>query len=317
MIQLKFNFSCFFFSLSFSRMQRSLIILLDINMYIYVFFFSFFHFRSFLIHTYSMLENSEEPSHMSLASSVAEVSYHQEDWLGCYSKLLANNKDQIMFNQLECPTMMQGSIEKVTVDYWNISDDELKERLIMIPSTNHRLQTNIQQWLETDVTLFQFIRQHASLIADFHSLNMELALCETYINMTQYEFAWLSRMSKPMITSKKISPKFFKTQIYIKKQLKSFKRQSKAVTEKLATFLCQHQEVSSLSINDVNQLKGIITIFVQENQQQLYADIEKKKYLLMLNAYDVRLTKEFFDLNPSSQQVSVLFHPYIEHSSFS
>jgi hypothetical protein len=274
-------------------------------------------FQIILIHRYSMLENSEEPSQMSLASSVAQVSYSQEDCQGCYSKPMENKNDQIMSNQLKYPTMMQGSIEKVTVDYWNISDDELKERLLMISSTNHRLQTNIQQWLENDVTLFQFIRQHASLIADFHSLNMELALCETYINMTHYEFAWLSRLSKAMIDSKKISPTFFKTQIYIKKQLKSFKRQSKAVTDNLVTFTRQHQEVSSLSINDVNQLKGIITIFVQEKQQQLYADIEKKKNLLMLNAFDVRLTKEFFDLNPSSQQVSVLLHPYLEASSFS
>ena len=220
-----------------------------------------------------------------------------------------------MKNEID-QTTIPVDTEKGLSIYWNMTEHEFKERLFTTTSNDQRRQIKVKQWLETDVTLLQFIKQHACLVGDFYLLTMELDLYKTYINMTQPETLWFSQISISVIKYNKICQNLFKIHTYIKKQLKMIDSQLQKSTQKVIKFVQQEeQQVSTLSIMDMNLLKAFISTFVRQDQQQLNGELDKKRHLLMLNMNDVRLVKEFFDLKPSPQQVVLLFifHSYFKH----
>jgi hypothetical protein len=57
----------------------------------------------------------------------------------------------------------------------------------------------------------------------------------------------------------------------------------------------------------------ILKAFVRRGQHKLNVEFECKKRLLYFDLEDHRLTKAFFDLKPTSQQVQLIFRIYYHH----
>ncbi|CAF1316513.1 unnamed protein product [Rotaria sordida] len=64
--------------------------------------------------------------------------------------------------------------ETQRLNYENLPDNEIKERLLKTIIYDFFLRIKVNQWLEIDRTLLLFIRQHASLLVTYSSLKMEL-----------------------------------------------------------------------------------------------------------------------------------------------
>ena len=192
-----------------------------------------------------------------------------------------------------------------TIDYWKLSDNDIKERLLKTMKTEVHLRNQIQRWLETDVTSLSFVREHASLLAKYSSLKMYFELYQVYIHMTQPTLGWLSGMSKTLLKRININDRLFNIQKHIKKQLDHTERQFENIKRKLAkSSQCEKQGTASSKV-DAQWVKSFIVMVVREDQQQFDDQYLKKRHLLMLNAKDIRLVHEFHHLQPSIRQVTL------------
>ena len=197
--------------------------------------------------------------------------------------------------------------DKLQSVYGNMSDVDIKERLFKTMANDVHLQNKIKQWLESDITLLPFVRQHASLLAQYSSLKMELDLYQSYINMTDSVLDWLSGMSNTLIRRNNINDQFFEIQTYIDQQRKKTEDQFRNIEEKLAKSLHGQQQGTAASQIDVRLVTSFILVFARQDQQQFNVEFIKKRHLLMLNAKDVLLVHEFYHLQPSIRQVIVSF----------
>ena len=160
-------------------------------------------------------------------------------------------------------------------------------------------KNKIQQWLETDHLLLQFVRQRSCLMAKVYSLKIEQDFWKTYNRNTQVETDWLlSKMSKEMIKMYYINENFFKTQQDMKNRFKTIERQLTKAIEKLHQHML-HEQVCKLSPIDMNFILTIIIAFARHNQQQLRIEYEEKLTHLMIIVNDIRFVKEFYDLKPN------------------
>lgn len=202
--------------------------------------------------------------------------------------------------------------EKRRWNYENLSDHEIQERLLQTITYDIYLRIKVNQWLETDRTLLLFIRQHASLLANYFSLQMELELYQSYAKITEPHLSWLSTMSETLLARNSIDVQFFQIQKYINKQLKNTEEEFRAMTEKLAKSISDQQQILSSSQVDMKLLTSSILTFVRQDQQRLNVKLIKKRHLLMLNVKDICLLHEFYDLQPDSEQVIVFFSSILQ-----
>jgi hypothetical protein len=208
--------------------------------------------------------------------------------------------DEIMEEQED-----EGEEEKRRLNYENLSDHEIQERLLQTITYDIYLRIKVNQWLETDRTLLLFIRQHASLLANYFSLQMELELYQSYVKMTESHLSWVSTMSKTLLARNTINVQSFQIQKYINQQLKNAEEEFRIKTEKLAKSISDQQQRISSSKVDMKLLTSSILIFVRQDQQRLNVKLIKKRHLLMLNVKDICLLHEFYDLQPDSEQVII------------
>jgi hypothetical protein len=206
--------------------------------------------------------------------------------------------------------------EHLQFSYGNLSDDVIKERLFQTMNNNIPVQHKIKEWLEKDHVLLVFIRQHASLLAQYSSLKMKVELYQSYTHMTQPVLDWLSGMSKNSIKCNNINENFFKIQTYINKQLKNSEEQFRNIREKLAQSKQYQSPMTTASEIDLRLITSGILLFVRQDQQRFNIEYIKKRYLLMLNVKDVRLVQEFYHLKPNIRQVIGFCSTFNKSSSF-
>jgi hypothetical protein len=149
------------------------------------------------------------------------------------------------------------------LDYENLSDDEIKDRLFNTMFHDFHLRTKVNRWLETDRTPLLFIRQHASLLAKYFSLKIEIERYQSYIKMTESVLPWLSGMSKTLFQRNNINDQFFQIQKYTNKQLKNSEKEFAIITEKLAKAMADQQQVMSSSSSEIDyEIVNIIDCYV-------------------------------------------------------
>jgi len=220
---------------------------------------------------------------------------------------LQENRKRKLNNEIMEEHEEKEEEEKRQWNYENLFDHEIQERLLQTITYDIYLRIKVNQWLETDRTLLLFIRQHASLLANYFSLQIELELYQSYAKMTESHLSWLSTMSKTLLTRNTINVQFFQIQKYINKQLKNTEEEFRTRTEKLAKSISDQQQISSSPKVDMKLLTSSILIFVRQDQQRMNVGLIKKRHLLMLNVKDICLLHEFYDLQPDSEQVIVFF----------
>lgn len=189
--------------------------------------------------------------------------------------------------------------------YGTMSNDEIRERVLKTLTKEMHLHNKVKQWLATDVRLFPMIRQHASLLAKYSSLKMELELYRSYRQMTESLLDWLSTMSKKLIRCYNINDQFFRIQTFIDEHLKLAEQQFPTIEEKLAKSLPYQQRGVASSEIDMRLITSLIVMFVRDDEQQGNVEYVKKRHLLLLNAKDIRLVHDFFHLQPSIRQLTL------------
>ncbi|CAF1344554.1 unnamed protein product [Adineta steineri] len=202
-------------------------------------------------------------------------------------------------------TIKQEDQEKWQFKYENMSDNDIKERLLKIIMNDIYLRNKIKQRLETDKTLVLFIRQYASTLAKYSCLKSELELFQNYINMTQPIFDWLSGMSETLIKRNNINDNIFQIERYINKQSTVSEKQLKNIANKLAIFTECQIEMNTSSRIDIRQIMSLMHKFIEQDQHEFKIELKKKRYLLMLNIKDIRLIHEFYHLQPTFPQLSI------------
>ncbi|CAF4108998.1 unnamed protein product [Adineta steineri] len=202
-------------------------------------------------------------------------------------------------------SIKQEDQEKWQFTYENMSDNDIKERLLKIIMNDIYLRNKIKQRLETDKTLVLFIRQYASTLAKYSCLKSELELFQNYINMTQPIFDWLSGMSETLIKRNNINDNIFQIERYINKQSTESEKQLKNIANKLAIFTECQIEMNTSSRIDIRQIMSLMHKFIEQDQHEFNIELKKKRYLLMLNIKDIRLIHEFYHLQPTFSQLSI------------
>ncbi|CAF1474708.1 unnamed protein product, partial [Adineta steineri] len=162
-------------------------------------------------------------------------------------------------------SIKQEDQEKWQFTYENMSDNDIKERLLKIIMNDIYLRNKIKQRLETDKTLVLFIRQYASTLAKYSCLKSELELFQNYINMTQPIFDWLSGMSETLIKRNNINDNIFQIERYINKQSTESEKQLKNIANKLAIFTECQIEMNTSSRIDIRQIMSLMHKFIEQD----------------------------------------------------
>ncbi|CAF3661025.1 unnamed protein product [Rotaria sp. Silwood1] len=133
--------------------------------------------------------NENLPMERDNSSNINENKSDEEEKMTSLSSLSIDQKSlkENRKRKLNDEIVKQQEEEEETqrLNYENLSDNEIKERLLKTIIYDFFLRIKVNQWLETDRTLLLFIRQHASLLVTYCSLKMELELYQSYINMTE------------------------------------------------------------------------------------------------------------------------------------
>lgn len=214
------------------------------------------------------------------------------------------------FNELnnDSGRQRQQTVKHRCDNYEDLSNDEIKERLLKSIINEIHVRNNVEHWFETDRTLLHFTRQHASLLAKYTLLKLELELYQNSVNLTESVLPWLSSMSKALLARNNINEQFFRIQKYLTRQCKSTEEAFRDIAEKLTQSISiqQQQQLSKSSTVDMNLLVSVIVMFVRQDQQEYNIELIKKRHLLMLNARDIRLLYEFYHLQPNGPQVMLM-----------
>lgn len=138
------------------------------------------------------------------------------------------------------------------------------------------------------------------------SVKLEQDFWKTYQQHTQIEASWLGKMPKTILRSHYISDTFFQKQDHLQRQLKMLDTQLKNATY----LLDEHRQNSTyqesflkLSSIDRSRFSAAIVAFARKTLPELRQKFEEKNVELMLQAKDIRLVKELYDLKPNETQV--------------
>ena len=191
-------------------------------------------------------------------------------------------------------------------DYLNVPNRTFTK--MFIAASEHVISTNqfnmVSRWLDT-ATNMQYIRKHTGLVDKLLYLQLQQSLWTVYFDIgTAEDGVWSSEVQEKMSRlvmndSTSTNPLSFVThyRMNIDDQIK---KTEKEINEHLNHFDCVIGQSSPVQSVD---LSVILKAFVRKGQHKLNAEFECKKRLLHFDCQDHRLTKAFFQLKPTKQQV--------------
>ena len=179
---------------------------------------------------------------------------------------------------------------------------------MFIAASEHVISTNqfnmVSRWLDT-ATNMQYIRKHTGSVDKLLYLQLQQSLWTVYFDIgTAEDGVWSSEVQEKMSRlvmndSTSTNPLSFVThyRMNIDDQIK---KTEKEINEHLNHFDCVIGQSSPVQSVD---LSVILKAYVRKGQHKLNAEFECKKRLLHFDCQDHRLTKAFFQLKPTKQQV--------------
>ena len=174
-------------------------------------------------------------------------------------------------------------------DYLNVPNRVF--RRMFIAAASEHVPSDIGQWLNVSTNLQQ-TREQARLLDRLLYLRQQQSLWTDYFRVGSTEGVWASEVQDKMTGQSKSALLFVTDYRHgIVEQLERTQRD-----------LDEHQCRTNAGVSNMLQA------FIRKGQHRLTAEFQCKKRLLAFDCQDHRLTKAFFELAPTKQQVGGRVH---------
>nr|ACD54663.1 unknown [Adineta vaga] len=201
-------------------------------------------------------------------------------------------------------------------NYYQLSFFEFKDLLLNIIQASNRQQ--IQERI-TNFTALQIIQHRAQLMCKVSQLRIENDYWNYISNMADIPIViWLSEVSKDVTRQNFINWDHTKTKNNIQQRQQMIQDKLQQAEYNLNNHL--HQQLDPLSFqaktialpdHPMTIISDALAHLVENGLHYFRMNFEQKKILLMFDTNDAQLVKSFYDLNPTSQQVSIhLLHSF-------
>ena len=202
---------------------------------------------------------------------------------------------------------------KLLPDYNKLSHYQLMD---LISKSLPMYRDQIRQFL-TNTKIAHFIQQHATLMCTTFQLKIEEHYWQylAHLSDTMPIFNWLLEESNDVKSPNSNNSDRTKSKTTIKDRQKIIQNKLEQLEIDLGVHLEQYS--SSLIIENITYFERSIqitlmalAIVIRNDLQLFYMNFERKKILLHFDIKDAYYVKLFYDLNPTTEQVSILFIHY-------
>ena len=166
---------------------------------------------------------------------------------------------------------------------------------------------NVGQCLNTKEKV-QLVRQLAEATSYFYYVELQRQLWQEYFDIGMKDNVWGKKISKSKAKQLATCRSFGYTKHVIQeRQLTIAKQRQKATIERTKYTVQLENETEHWEPHvDTAVLVETINELVKNSQRRLRQEFDFKKNILMMNSNDHRLIKEFFNLQPTNDQVSTV-----------
>ena len=202
---------------------------------------------------------------------------------------------------------------KLLPDYNKLSHYQLMD---LISKSLPMYRDQIRQFL-TNTKIAHFIQQHATLMCTTFQLKIEEHYWHylAHLSDTMPIFNWLLEASNDVKLPNSNNSDRTKSKTTIKDRQKIIQNKLEQLEIDLGVHLEQYS--SSLIIENITYFERSIqitlmalAIVIRNDLQLFYMNFERKKILLHFDIKDAYYVKLFYDLNPTTEQVSILLIHY-------
>ena len=214
-----------------------------------------------------------------------------------------NSQASEMINDSHEPSSM-CSLQRSKPRFLKTPDRIFKKMLSKVSADN----LNMAQCLNTKEKL-QLVRQLTEATSHFYYVELQQQLWQEYFNIGMKENVWGRKMSKSQAKQHATCRSFdFPKHIVEQRQATLTKQLQKATSErtKYAIELQNASEHWQPPIHADLLLESINTL-VKNAQQRLRQAFDFRKAMLVMNSNDHRLITEFYNLQPTDDQVSTAY----------
>ncbi|CAF1294106.1 unnamed protein product [Adineta steineri] len=213
-----------------------------------------------------------------------------------------DNKTTIELNQ-DVSTKKKKSqmVTNDSADYKNISNDIFIQML----STAFANKNKLNQLMNQEEQIL-FIREYTNLIDRLYCLQLQQSQWNYYHHIGITQNIWTGRMAKHLAEKTSICHAYGRSKTLVEQRQKQIEKHLQQAQYAVQQFeqhiiikMVQHGGCSS----EMQLLFSILQKFVQEKQQSIQYDYEYKREMLILDATDHQLLKEFFKVEPNKSQI--------------
>ncbi|CAF1294384.1 unnamed protein product [Adineta steineri] len=215
---------------------------------------------------------------------------------------LMDNKTDIKLNQ-DISTK-EENLQMVTndsVDYKTISDDIFIQMLSTASYNTDKLDQLMN--IEEQVS---FICEYTNLIDRLCYLQLQQSQWNYYHHIGITHNIWTGRMAKHLAEKNSICHAYGRSKTFIEQRQKHIEKHLQETQYAVQQFeqeiiikMVQHGDYSP----EMKVLFSVLQNFVQEKQRSTQYDYEYKREMLILDATDHQLLKEFFAAEPNKSQI--------------
>lgn len=211
--------------------------------------------------------------------------------------------------------------------FYNLSTDHWRQTIKLIPNYNklspsqfkHVLtkaipfcyRNFIEQWL-TNSTLLEVFKHRAQLMSNVFQLRIEHDYWNYVSNLINMPIVvWLSQVGKDFSQRNSINWDHIKTESYIQRRLHIIYEKLQQAEHNLTFHLqqsylhCEDIQDQFFMVHFIDIINNTLRILVENKLYYFRISFEQKKILLHFDTTDAHLTKSFYDLNPTENQVSI------------
>ena len=215
-----------------------------------------------------------------------------------------NNRDQL---QKDNDSSSTNHITKFKPRYLRTSDKIFKQML----SNELEHSDNTIQCLDTKAKI-QFVRQMTEATNDVYYFDLQRQLWQAYYDTGAREGVSTSRLPKSFAKQHHTCRTYGFPKHIIEKRQNEINQQLKQAIDILQQYLIELEENVKQWQPSVHSaiLSNAINECVKHAQQRLRQEFDYKKKMLLFNCNDHQSIKQFYDLQPSEEQV--LFHMHLQ-----
>ena len=216
------------------------------------------------------------------------------------------NHDQ---QQKDNHSLSTNHMKKFKPRYLRTSDKVFKQML----SNELEHDDNTIQYLNTKAEI-QFVRQMTEATNDVYYFDLQRQLWQAYYDIGAKEDVWTSRLPKSFAKQHHTCRTYGFPKHIIEKRQNEANQQLKQAIDTLQQYLTELEKSVQQWQSSIHSaiLSNAINECVKSAQRRLRQEFDYKKKMLVFNCNDHQWIKQFYDLQPSVDQV--LFYRHLQQS---